>query len=99
MLTIEAGCVWILGAAIGIAACVAVVVPLNIVGVQPAEIAEGADAIYAKLMIPEALRPELSARALLLAPGIMLAGTLLAALIPALRVRRMHPVEALREEE
>ena len=99
MLTIEATCVWILGAAIGIAACVAVVMPLNIVGVQPAEIVEGVDEMYAKLMIPEALRPELSARALLLAPGIMLAGTLLAALIPALRVRRMHPVEALREEE
>ena len=99
MLTIEATCVWILGAAIGIAACIAVVVPLNIVGIQPAEIVEGADEMYAKLMIPEALRPELSARALLLAPGIMLAGTLLAALIPALRVRRMHPVEALREEE
>lgn len=99
MLTMEAACVWILGAAIGIAACVAVVLPLNIVGLRISEVVQGADEIYAQLMVPDALRPELSARALLLAPGIMLAGTLLGALIPALRVRRMHPVEALREEE
>ena len=99
MLTIEAACVWMLGAAIGIAACVAVVLPLNIVGLNPSELVESADEIYGQLMIPDAIRPELSARALLLAPGIMLAGTLLGALIPALRVRRMHPVEALREEE
>ena len=99
MLTIEAACVWMLGAAIGIAACVAVVLPLNIVGLNPSELVESADEIYGELMIPDAIRPELSARALLLAPGIMLAGTLLGALIPALRVRRMHPVEALREEE
>ena len=99
MLTIEAACVWALGAAIGIAACVAVVLPLNIVGLRLSEVVQGADEIYAQLMVPDALRPELSARALLLAPGIMLAGTLLGALIPALRVRRMHPVEALREEE
>ena len=99
MLTIEAACVWILGAAIGIAACIAVVLPLNIVGLQISEIVEGADEIYAQLMVPDALRPEVSSRALLLAPGIMLAGTVLGALIPALRVRRMRPVEALREEE
>ncbi|MCY3810363.1 MAG: FtsX-like permease family protein [Gammaproteobacteria bacterium] len=99
MLTIEAACVWVLGAAIGIAACVAVVLPLNIVGVNMGQIVEGVDDFYAQLMVPDALRPQLSAGALLLAPGIMLAGTLLAALVPALRVRRMHPVEALREEE
>lgn len=99
MLTIEAVCVWILGAAIGIAACIAVVLPLNIVGLQIGQIVEGVDDIYAQLMVPDALRPELSAPALLLAPGIMLASTLVGALVPALRVRRMHPVEALREEE
>lgn len=99
MLTIEAACVWVLGAVIGIAACIAVVWPLNVVGLNPGELVEGADDIYAQLMVPEALRPELSARALLLAPSIMLAGTVLGALVPALRVRRMHPVEALREEE
>lgn len=99
MLTIEAACVWILGAAIGIAACIAVVLPLNIVGLQISQLVEGADEIYAQLMVPDALRPELSAPALFLAPGIMLASTLIGALVPALRVRRMHPVEALREEE
>lgn len=99
MLTIEAACVWVLGAAIGIAACIAVVLPLSIVGLQIGQLVEGADEIYAQLMIPDALRPELSPRALLLGPGIMLASTLVGALVPALRVRRMHPVEALREEE
>lgn len=99
MLTIEAACVWVLGAAIGIAACMAVVLPLNIVGLNMGQIVEGVDDFYAQLMVPDALRPQLSAGALLLAPGIMLAGTLLAALVPALRVRKMHPVEALREEE
>lgn len=37
--------------------------------------------------------------ALVQVPLVVLAGTLLAVLVPGLRVRRMRPVEALREEE
>ena len=96
MLTIEAACVWVLGAALGMAVCIATVLPLNAVGIPLAELT---DVSFAQLMVPESLYPEISARGLLLAPAVMLAGTLVGVLVPALRVRRMHPVAALREEE
>ena len=99
MLTIEALGIWALGAACGLLACVATVLPLGMVGIRVADIAEGVERMHAQLMVPEALYPALSADAMLAAPLVMLAGTLIAALVPALRVRRMRPVEALREEE
>ena len=99
MLTIEALGMWAIGTAIGLALCVATVLPLNVVGVQVGALAEGVDDIYRQLMIPDSLRPELSSGVLLFAPSVLLVGTVLGNLVPALRVRRMRPVEALREEE
>ena len=96
MLTVEAICLWTLGALAGLAATVATVLPVNAVGIQTADFIEG---MAAQIGLPDALRPVLDARALTLAPLVMLAGTLLAAVVPALRVRKMRPVEALREEE
>ncbi|MCY3840351.1 MAG: FtsX-like permease family protein [Gammaproteobacteria bacterium] len=98
MLTIEALCVWAMGTAIGIALCLAVVMPLSSVGFDISGI-EGMDAMVGQLMMPERLYPALNVEVLVESPGWMLLGTLLAALIPAFRVRRMPVVEALREEE
>ena len=101
MLSIEAVCVWILGTAIGSVLCVAVVVPLAAVGIDIAgfEGFEEMEALAQKMMMPTRLYPALDVDALVQAPVVMLVGTLLAMLIPGLRVRRMRPVEALREEE
>ena len=99
MMATEAVFVWVLGAAIGLALCVATVLPLGAVGISATGAVEGMEDMAAQLMMPERLYPQLSLRALTQAPLVMLVGTLCAALIPALRVRRMRPVEALREEE
>ena len=98
MLATEAVFVWLFGAAIGLALCVATVLPLGVVGI-PAGGIEEFEEMAARMMMPESLHPKLSWQALTQTPLIMLAGTLIAALIPALRVRRMRPVDALREEE
>ncbi|MCB1685319.1 MAG: FtsX-like permease family protein, partial [Pseudomonadales bacterium] len=46
--------------------------------------------------MPSRLYPAFSTEALLTAPVIMLLATQLASLIPALRIHRLRPVEALR---
>ncbi|MYD97580.1 MAG: ABC transporter permease [Gammaproteobacteria bacterium] len=98
MLGIEAVCVWAIGVVIGIVLCVAVVLPLSAIGIDVSGI-EGMEQLAAQLMMPDRLYPSLNVNVLTESPLWMLAGTLLGALIPALRVRRMQPVEALREEE
>lgn len=98
MLSIEALCVWAMGTVIGIALCLAVVAPLSMVGIDIAGI-EGMDAMAGQLMMPDRLYPALNVAVLVESPGWMLLGTLTAAFLPALRVRRMQVVEALREEE
>lgn len=99
MLLVEAACVWALGAALGLALALAVLVPLGVVGIPTAMGVEGMDEMATRLMMPDRLYPLVGLDAMTMAPLVMLAGTLLAALIPALRVRRMRPVDALREEE
>ena len=98
MLIVEAMCVWALGVVLGMALCLAAVLPLAEVGI-PAASMEGMEDMAAQMMLPDRLYPLLQADMFVLAPAVMLAGTLIAALIPALRVRRMRPVDALREEE
>ena len=98
MLSVEAICVWAMGTVIGIALCLAVVVPMSIVGIDIGNI-EGMEAMAEQLMMPDRLYPAVNVHVLLESPGWMLLGTLIAALIPALRVRRMQVVESLREEE
>jgi ABC-type antimicrobial peptide transport system permease subunit len=99
MLVIEAACVWALGALLGATASLAVVVPLGQVGIDVAAVAEGMEEMAANIMMPTHIYPALTVGSLFLAPLVMLLGTVIAALVPALRVLRMKPVEALREEE
>ena len=98
MLLMEGVGVWALGAVCGLALCVAVVLPLQMVGFALPE-DEALAAMNEQMMMPERLHPRLGGKALGQAPLVMLVGTLFAALVPALRVRRMRPVEALRAEE
>ena len=77
----------------------AVVVPLSHIGIDVASFDESVQELAEQIMLQTRMYPALSTNVFVQAPLIMLAGTLLAAWIPALRVRRMRPVDALREEE
>jgi ABC-type antimicrobial peptide transport system permease subunit len=46
--------------------------------------------------LPERMYPQLSALSIAVGAGLVLVITLLAALYPALKVRRLRPVEAMR---
>ena len=98
MVVVEAVCVWALGAALGLALATATVVPLSYTGIDVAGI-EGMREMAEEAMMPTHLRPALGVGAVVQPPLIMLAGTLVAALIPALRMRRLRVVDALRAEE
>ena len=98
MVVVEAVCVWALGAALGLALATATVVPLSYTGIDVAGI-EGMREMAEEAMMPTHLRPAFGADAVVQPPLIMLAGTLVAALIPALRMRRLRVVDALRAEE
>jgi ABC-type lipoprotein release transport system permease subunit len=74
---------------------VAIIVPLGIVGIP----LSGMEELARQYGMPDRLRPVLDLRAALTAPLVMGVGALLAALIPAMRVRKLRPIEALRETE
>ena len=95
MVQLEALCIWLLGVGV---ACI-VLVPLIFwlsnygiyLGDRLMELAEG-------MYMPDRMYPAVSWVVVLTAPLIMLAGVQLAAFIPALRIRRLMPVTALRAE-
>lgn len=91
----EAFFVWLVGAALGASIAIAIIVGLADVGLYMGEAMEEMAAQY---YMPPRLYPALTTEALLVSPLILLLGTQLAALIPALRIRRLRPVEALRSE-
>lgn len=95
-LCLEAFWLAVLGVALGLAVAVAVVSVLTVTGLPlPADAAE----IMARYNMPDRMYPAFSVPAALVAVAVMLAGTQLAVLVPALRVRRLKPVEALRALE
>jgi ABC-type lipoprotein release transport system permease subunit len=95
MLEMEAFSIWVVGAIVGLALSVAIIVPLGIVGIP----LSGMEELARQYGMPDRLRPVLDLRAALTAPLVMGVGALLAALIPAMRVRKLRPIEALRETE
>ena len=95
MLQWEAFFVCLLGIAIGLALALGLTFWLMDVGIYLGEaVQEYAQQFY----MPDRMYPALSAEALLVAPLVLLVGTQFAALLPALRIRRLKPVEALRGE-
>lgn len=56
----------------------------------------GMDELAAKFNLPSRFYPEVTLLTLLAGPAVVLAGAVLAALYPALRMHWLHPVEAMR---
>lgn len=91
----EALFICLVGVGIGLMLAVALTLWLMNTGIYLGEAMEE----YARqFYMPDRMYPALSAEALLVSPVIMLIGTQLAAFLPALRIRRLRPVEALRSE-
>jgi len=56
----------------------------------------GMDEMAAKFNLPARFYPQVSAPSLLIGPAVVFIFTVLAAVYPALRLRKLHPVEAMR---
>jgi len=56
----------------------------------------GMDEMAAKFNLPARFYPQVSPLTLLIGPAVVFIFTILAALYPALRLHRLHPVEAMR---
>ena len=56
----------------------------------------GMDEMAAKFNLPARFYPQVSALSLLIGPAVVFIFTILAAVYPALRLHRLHPVEAMR---
>lgn len=95
LLQLEALLLAVLGAGIGILLGSLLTLYFAKAGIAMGDI--GAETAR-QLHLPERLHPSLSFNAVWLAPAFMLIATQLAALAPALRVRRLSPVEARRME-
>ena len=92
-LALEALFLALVGVVIGLGAAALILAPLAGFGMPlPADAAEALNAYN----LPDRMYPRFSNLAAAAAAVIMLVGTQLAAFVPALRIRRMRPVEALR---
>ncbi len=95
-LQIEALLVCLLGVFIGLAISVVGIGILSETGIaMPAQASE----LLKSVAMPDRMYPQFSLSAMYIAVPVMLFGTQLAALIPGLRLRHMHAVEALRAAE
>lgn len=95
-LSLEALFLALLGVLIGLLLAAVVMLPLARIGIPlPASATE----MLVQYNMPDRMYPSFSNLAAGSAALIMLTGTQLAAFIPALRIRRMRPVEALRSAE
>ena len=95
-LALEALFLALFGVVVGLALSAAVLVPLAAFGMPlPADASE----VLSRYNLPDRMYPRFSNVAAVASAVVMLTGTQLAALIPALRIRRMRPVEALRAAE
>ena len=93
VLQIEAAWLALLGAGIGLVVGGAVMTLTQHVGIP---LGEMAGELARRFHMPDRIYPPLNVDAMLLAPLLMLLATQLAALIPALRIRTLAPVDALR---
>ena len=95
-LLIEAFWLALLGISLGVAFSAALLLPLSATGIP---LPEASAQLLAQFNMPERMYPGFSLTSVWVASLIMLVGTQFAAIVPALRIRRMRPVEALRASE
>ncbi|MDA1076949.1 MAG: ABC transporter permease [Proteobacteria bacterium] len=93
LVQVEAFCMWLIGASIGVVLASASVLTLAATGVS---LGEGMEEYVGQMYLPSVLYPALGVVPLLTAPVVLLVGTQLAALLPSLKINRLKPVEALR---
>jgi ABC-type lipoprotein release transport system permease subunit len=93
VLQVEAAWLALLGAGIGVALGAALMALVQHVGIPLGGMAGD---LAQRYHMPARLFPALDVDTLIAAPLLMLCATQLAALIPALRIRRLEPVDALR---
>ena len=93
VLQIEAAWLALLGASIGLVIGGVVMTATHHVGIP---LGQMAGELARRFHLPDRIYPPLNTGAMLLAPLLMLLATQMAALIPALRIRTLAPVAALR---
>jgi putative ABC transport system permease protein len=91
----EALFVCALGVAIGLAVASVLIAWLANVGIY---LGESVQEYAAQFYMTDRMYPAFSVGSLVTAPIVMFIGTQIAAVLPALRIRRLKPVEALRAE-
>ena len=96
MVQLEAFCIWLLGVGVALALMIPTVAWLSAYGLY---LGEEVSQLGDSLFLPERIHPRVSWAVALTAPAIMLVGVQLAALMPSLRIRRLRPVAALRDQE
>jgi putative ABC transport system permease protein len=92
LLLLESTAMTILGIIIGIIAGSLITWYFQVHGI----VISGTSDIMSQFGIPERMYPQLSLKSLVIGPGVVLIITFLTALYPALKVRRFHPVEAMK---
>jgi len=91
MVVLESAFLTLLGLAIGVAIGGGIAVWLHFEGFS----FPGMKEIYAQFGLPGVIYPKLSVQSILLGPSVIFVFTLLAALYPAFRLRKLQPVEAI----
>ncbi len=95
-LALEALLLALFGVVVGLALSAALLVPLAAFGMP---LPAGAAEVLSQYNLPDRMYPRFSNVAAAASALIMLLGTQIAAFVPALRIRHMRPVEALRGAE
>ena len=95
MVQLEAFGLWVLGTLLGWLLAAPLIAYLTTVGIT---FGESMEQLAEQMYMPSSIKAAITPRALLTAPLVLLIATQLAALLPSLRVRRLKPVEALRQE-
>lgn len=92
LVVMETAMMALIGFVLGVACGSALAVYFNQVGFSY----PGMDQMTAQFNLPSVMHPEISVRAFLLGPAVVLMFSLLASIYPALRLFRLRPVEAMR---
>ena len=93
LLQIEAAGLWIVGVVTALVLAIPLLLWLKAEGLY---LGESLEATMTQMYMPTRLYAELSPRSLWATPAVLLVTTQLAALLPALRVRRIQPADAMR---